>query len=310
MTGAPGVAFWCAPVESYQDTPEFLRCGATEQCDKRRWIPAPVRNSHIVGWVCRNLTIPVGGMVVVNWTRLITHITVCDHTDGDSEYQTVAAAAAHQTIHGMPLCDQHIRSPSRITGKEDFTDASLCRTRSTMCSHHSVVVSRFLQTITVNIQGRVRFGEVLRVTGTSSNSGGCQVLLLYNLQLSSTGLHVTRSSSGHIVLTQEEVASACRPARLATLRELLNSHYSERPVFVVLSHTSSRSPAFRQEWDPLYVSLGLGGVKNWTIIANDGGLQSATEKMKDTLRRADPYVPPVWQRFVLTCQKKPLTTRR
>lgn len=141
-----------------------------------------------------------------------------------------------------------------------------------------------------SISGKLRFGETVQVTGVD----------LVGLHVSTTA----RKQPTHLVLSAKEVASVCRPARLATLRELLNSHYSKRPVVVVMSHTSSRSPAFRQEWDPLYVSLSLAGHTNWTIVANDNGLQAATRRMQDVLRRDSVYVPPVWTQFVLASQKK------
>jgi hypothetical protein len=184
------------------------------------------------------------------------------------------AATAPKTIADVELCDESRETPGAL-------GISLRATRP--------FVGQDLRCVRT-IQGKVRFGEILQVTG--SDTGGLELLA------------TCRKAPMKLILSAKEVATACRPARLATLRELLNSHYSERPVVVVLSHTSSRSPAFRQEWDPLYVSLSLAGNKNWTIVANDGGLQAATRRMREVLHRDPTFVPPVWKQFVLISQKK------
>lgn len=56
----------------------------------------------------------------------------------------------------------------------------------------------------------------------------------------------------------------------------------------------------RQEWDPLYTGLGLGGTQNVTIVANEQGLNSAKVRMNEILLSRPPEIPTVWCEFVST----------
>jgi hypothetical protein len=56
----------------------------------------------------------------------------------------------------------------------------------------------------------------------------------------------------------------------------------------------------RQEWDPLYTGLGLGGARNVTIVANQSGLDAARARMMETLCCHPPDIPLIWQQFVLS----------
>ena len=136
------------------------------------------------------------------------------------------------------------------------------------------------------LRGRGRAGEVLRLVGLA-HTPACNVL-----QRLPTG--------GFIQLTKDELRSTCRPARLTTLYEQLNSHYAQRQVVIILSHTSSHGPAMRQEWDPLYTGVGLGGMRNVTIVANQHGLAAARCRMVEVLGSKPPDIPPIWQQMVLT----------
>ena len=71
-------------------------------------------------------------------------------------------------------------------------------------------------------------------------------------------------------------------------------------MVVILSHTSNHGPAMRQEWDPLYTGLGLGGTRNVTIIANQKGLDAAQSRMREVLGCKPPDIPQIWQQFVMS----------
>ena len=140
----------------------------------------------------------------------------------------------------------------------------------------------------VPIRGRMRVGEVLRVVGPVD--GGCALL---QRMLTTAG-----KSTGFVRITKDELRTSCRPARLSPVYEQLNSHYALRPVVVILSHTSSHSPAMKQDWDPLYTGLGLGSSRNVTIVANQQGLTAARSRMMEVLGCKPPEIPRIWQEFI------------
>ena len=224
---------------------EFQQCSDINMAmvgTKRRWLCAPVSNSHLVSWVCQNVSMRKGTMLVVNW---------------ESECRT-AAAHCHvgQHLEGFELCD----------GTEPYVGQDV----------------RCVMTL----RGRMRVGEVLHVVGPVDNTTG--------IALQNAG------AKGITRVTKEELRSCCRPARLSLLYEQLNSYYAQRPVLVILSHTSSQGPAMRQEWDPLYTGLGLGGVRNVTIVASQTGLDKARSRMLQLLGAKPPEIPRIWQQFVVT----------
>lgn len=59
----------------------------------------------------------------------------------------------------------------------------------------------------------------------------------------------------------------------------------------------------RQEWDPLYTGLGLGGFRNVTIVANPQGLSAAKARMNELLLSTPPEVPDVWREFATALVK-------
>jgi hypothetical protein len=228
---------------------EFQQCQTVdaEVDGRRRWLCAPVSNSHLVSWVCHNIHVPRGTMLVVNWESDCR--TVASHQQQQHQRDTVS-------IPGFVLCDQtppFLGQDIRAVG---------------------------------TLRGRIHTGEVLRVVGPA-NAGASMV--------------VQRVAAGGFVrLTKDELQRTCRPARLSPLHEQLNSHYARRAVLVILSHTSSNGPAMRQEWDPLYTGLGLGGARNVTIVANQSGLDAARARMMETLCCHPPDIPLIWQQFVLS----------
>ena len=79
--------------------------------------------------------------------------------------------------------------------------------------------------------------------------------------------------------------------------EQINSHYTRRPVIVILSHVRRRCTPhisgstgswLKQEWDPLYTGLSLGNALNVTLIANEAGLQAAHRRMLEVLTATPP----------------------
>ena len=245
----PRLMVWTVEPSSNTDEHiDFEQCSAVDaapvnEC-KRRWLCAPVPNCHLVSWVCSNITIPKGTMLVVNW---------------EADCRTVASQQ---------------RKQQSLTGVKGFT----------LCDQTEPYISQDVRCVGT-LRGRMRAGEVLRVVGPSQNDA---TLVLQRL-----------SVGGFVQVTKEELRTTCRPARLSPLYEQLNSHYARRHVIVVLSHTSSHGPAMRQEWDPLYTGLGLGGVKNVTIVANQQGLDAARRRMKEVLDCKAPEIPLIWQQFVL-----------
>jgi hypothetical protein len=225
----------------------FAQCVDTHtsvdgECE-RRWVCAPVPNSHMVSWVCHNMTLTRGTMMVVNW---------------ESDCRALAAQqrGIQSIVEGFELCDQ----------TEPYIGQDV------RC--------------VVAVRGRLKVGELVRVVGPAAGGGSVVLQRLVGEKL--------------VQLAKDELKATCRPARLAPLYEQLNSHYAKRPVVVILSHTSQRGPAMRQEWDPLYTGLGLGGNRNVTIVANRQGLDAAKRRMGEVLACQPPDIPPIWQQFVVT----------
>jgi hypothetical protein len=125
---------------------------------------------------------------------------------------------------------------------------------------------------------RLRFGEVCTVDGATAGGGAV----------------VLRRGDGEVTVTREELRRHCRPARLSTIHEQVNSHYAARPVLVVLNHASGRRG---RHADPLYTSVGLGGRHNVVVVANAYGFSSARADLERLARRgaAPPPLPPMWR---------------
>ena len=236
------LAVW--QVECMTTSSDFEQCLNTQDTckgTKRRWLCAPVPNCHLVSWVCQNVAVSKGTMLVVNW---------------ESDCRTMAAQSPQvQRIAGFELCDQtepYVGQDVRCVGA---------------------------------LRGRMRVGEVLRVVGPVDEG---------------TGIALQQGNGTVVRAAKDELQKSCRPARLSPLYEQLNSYYAKRPVMVLLSHTSNHGPAMRQEWDPLYTGLGLGGVRNVTIVANQQGLEAARCRMLQVLASKPPDIPRIWQDFVVT----------
>ena len=84
----------CRSAATSTGAPEFEQCvdiHSPMPSTKRRWLCAPVTNSRLVSWVCSNVNLHKGTMLVVNW---------------ESECRTAAAHChAGHVLKGYELCD-------------------------------------------------------------------------------------------------------------------------------------------------------------------------------------------------------------
>jgi hypothetical protein len=197
-----------------------------------RWLRAPVTNRQLVVWVCQNLRIPPGAMLVVR---------------GQSDYHALAKKQHEGLLGAFRLCDSTVP----FVGQDVRCVLGLAR--------------------------KLRFGEVLTIAGVTA-TGGAVVL---------------RRGDAELTVTREELSRHCRPARLSTLHEQVNSHYAARPVLVVLNHSSDRRARHEAA---LYTSVGLGGYHNVVVVANEYGFRSARADLERLAQRcAAPPVPPMWR---------------
>jgi hypothetical protein len=133
----------------------------------------------------------------------------------------------------------------------------------------------------ISVKGRIKFGEVYRILRRGARD---ENVYLHRPQ--------DDAAKATVVLTPEELRRTCRPARMGTLNEQMNSHYAQRTVVVLLSHTHGRAA---QNFDPLYTSLALGNHTNVVVVANQSGLTAARSHMQRILDNRPSDVPNIWQ---------------
>lgn len=209
-------------------------------------------------WVCA----PVNNCHLVRWVCQTLDIPRGSVTVANSEPDTRTLAASlprkGRALAGLSLCDGTVPH----IGQE--------------------------LRVTSSIPRRVRFGETLRIMGITAQHGVTVVRCPPKGAQGPAGPPVPLSDS--------ELRTCCRPARLGTLGELGNSHFAERQVVVLLNH----GPRSLPPWDPLYIALGLGTATNVTLVANKACFDASNRRMGEVLGAEPPGVPPVWRTLLRT----------